>query len=372
MPAAPPYQNQCLCGVQCTCNCGCSALGSCACKPGCKCNCPCADKTVPVVKVSSRIAEAYLRISGPMQAPPAETAQQEQIGMDKEVALAISETLRGIIDQTVKGIDWNWDIRGTDFGWIGKNLSFPGKPSEFPTQGLIGGILVKGEFATEPTEGQANAVTLEVGYYNKHKGGGGEYTKCNDLGAYDCMIGPDGKPDFSKDLETQQAQNLDAIGSGVKDCIDHIVKHPPDKAKSQSQVRKEFQKQEQLEGSRKQDEKWRQQLEEKRTTGPYRSIPDFFDHIVEETGGTYGPAELQRLMNTMFKSPTERDTNRKSVMDQLKDAGLTFDASRREIAVSPEDVAREIRLIADALDTAQQPSRELVVEALRGILSVVQ
>jgi hypothetical protein len=59
------YQHSCMCGQFCDCNCGCSPLGACACEPGCKCTCPCANKDVPKVKLSTRIATLWKRMTTP-------------------------------------------------------------------------------------------------------------------------------------------------------------------------------------------------------------------------------------------------------------------------------------------------------------------
>src|SRR5271157_955233 len=99
--------------------------------------------------------------------------------MDQYLALAIMELVKTEINSKVPGIDWDWDVADAGItkkglGWVGRKVSWPGKPYSFKQIGILGGILVKGELATEPIPGQSNVITLEIGYYHKHKGGDGE------------------------------------------------------------------------------------------------------------------------------------------------------------------------------------------------------
>jgi hypothetical protein len=299
----------------------------------------------------------------------------EITSMSKETAVSISDIVKTVINGTAPGINWNWDARDQDpssgFGWSGVNFSFPGQPSQLTENGILGGLLVKGELATNPVPGQANTVKLEVGYYHKVKGasGEGQYSMETDLGTYDINFDDKGNPDWAAGADSGQAQDLSQIGNGVKGLIEHIVANPPIKSKSKA-VQKKVQKLQQEKQLRERGETQLQQ-EKADLSGPYSSVEAFFDHTVEESGGIYGLADLDMLLRGMFKSQADRSLNRQKTMQELKDAGLTYDPKKKTVSAGPAAVADILRIIARSIDSAKTPSMAGVISDIESVVTIL-
>jgi hypothetical protein len=299
----------------------------------------------------------------------------EIVSMSKETAVSISDLVRPLVDAVVPGIDWQWDTRGEDpsagFGWSGLNFSFPGKPSELSNNGILGGLLVKGNLAVNPKPGEANTVHLEVGYYHKLPGASGEgkYSMETDLGTYDINFDAKGNPSWTKDEDTGQEQDFGRVGAGVQDLVQHIVAHPPFESKSKA-VQKKVQKYKEQQQVRQKGEK---QLEQEKAdlSGPYSSIESFYDHMVDENDGVFGPPDLDMLAKGMFKSPAERASKKGELLQQLKDTGMTFDPKKTKLSAGPSSVADILRIIANNVEQASRPSIAAVTADLESVIAIL-
>jgi hypothetical protein len=285
--------------------------------------------------------------------------------MDQNLAVAISDLIRSEIDSDVSGIDWQWNVKAEDltegFGWEGRKLSFPGKPTELEADGTLGGILIKAECSIEPTPGAKGIVMqIEGGYFHKLSQGGQKYSLVHPMGAYEIDIDDSGKPSWSSvETETQQPQDFNPLYTGVRALIGDIVgaKINPSAAKKRKMDRqKEIEK--------------LQEKQRSKDAPKFDSIQEFISYVQENHEGVYGGPLLQQLMNSLYKSNDERMANKKKVMAELTAAGLKYNIRKTDTASGPESVAEKLLAIADGIDAAQEPSMQLVAAALEEVLQL--
>lgn len=287
--------------------------------------------------------------------------------MDKSMALSLAEMVKVEIAKKVPGVNWDWDVRGLNdgdnspgFGWSGKNFSFPGKPDVFTEEGIFGGLLVKGSMAADLANGTANAIDLDVGYYNKLSTSGQEYTKIHDLGMYGVTISPKGIPTFDP------GQNIGMIGTGFQELVEDIYTNPP--AVSQS---KQFLKKRSL---RKLSDaillKKHEEMEADMST--HGSIEAFAKYIHDEADGVYGPPDLAKLLNYITYSQADRIAQRPRTIAELRELGCTFDPHKTRLSCLPDDVSAMLCSVAAAIDASDRPSKSAVVADLRAVMDALE
>jgi len=172
------------------------------------------------------------------------------IATDKSLALTIRDSLHAEIEKLIPGeftdlYDTNVEGKGFRSGYI----SFGLQPASWRSEGIIGGILIKGEYdpslfkseATEPVQpgfkhskgGGMVSLHVTACYYNKTLGGGcSTDLGIEDLGTVDVLI------DAQEQIVDLQIVDSAKLSGGIKSLIKEISARPPDYAQSEKRKRK--------------------------------------------------------------------------------------------------------------------------------------
>ena len=287
--------------------------------------------------------------------------------MDKGMALAIAQMVKAEISRT-SGVDWDWDVRGLEkedgspgFGWSGNELSFPGKPDLFANGDVLGGLLVKGDLSVAPVPGTSNVIDLEVGYYHKLSAGGQEYTDVHDLGMYNFSIDANGVPTFDA------GQDLSPISGGFEKLTKKTFADPNTPlSQSQSAIQRRSRKKLTEDVAKRK----REEAEADRST--HGSVEAFAQYIKDDTGGTYGPPDIAKLLDVMIPNQAERIARRPAIVERLKELGCTFDRRKTKLSSSPSDVAGMLRSVASRIDASRAPSASAVARDILAVLGALE
>lgn len=228
-------------------------------------------------------------------------------------------------------------------GMSDAEMSFPVRPDVFNGQNLNGNLLVKISL-NPPVQGSGKAIagqktvaTLVVCYYFKtpvQKGSG----KC----MWDTPAGTVNITfDVNGDPKIDDEGDLVDLVVAMEELTDRVVSGPPPGAKSLSrdpQHRKEqaelneIARQNKAEQERQvqQDAAARSQKEIDKLT--HGSVEAFVAYMDEQDEDHFGPADLQKLLNTMFNDPATRAMNQVRIKQECEAEGLVFDPKKRHLS----------------------------------------
>jgi hypothetical protein len=238
-------------------------------------------------------------------------------------------------------------------GMSDAEMSFPVRPDVFNGQNLNGNLLVKitmdppVQGSGQALAGKATQATLVVCYYFKtpvQKGSG----KCmwdTPAGSVSITFDPAGNPKID-----DEGDLVDLVVA-MEELTDRVISGPPPGAKSLSrdpQHRKEqselneIARREKAEQERQvqQDAAAKSQKDIDKAT--HGSVEAFVAYMDEQDEDHFGPADLQKLLNTMFNDPATRAMSQVRVKSECEAEGLVFDPKKRHLSFSLVQIAARI------------------------------
>jgi hypothetical protein len=281
-----------------------------------------------------RIAESI--VSGP------EVTAAANPEVAKAIAALIKQAIGPLLEQMKP--DFGHDALSSGVrGMSDAEMSFPVRPDVFNSQNLNGNLLVKITL-DPPVQGSGKAIAgtktrakFVVCYYFKtpvQKGSG----KC----MWDAAAGEVGITfDANGNPKIDDEGDLVDLVVVMEELTDRVISGPPPGAKSLSrdpQHRKEQselneiarQEKAQQERQVQQDEAARSQKETDKLT--HGSVEAFVVYMDEQDEDHFGPADLQKLLNTMFGDPATRAMSQVRIKQECEAEGLVFDPKKRHLS----------------------------------------
>jgi len=269
------------------------------------------------------------------------------------VALANPEVARAVanlVKETVKSItsdmklDFGHDapeggVRGMSEGAV----SFPVRPGQFDEKNLNGTILVKMVLdppvagSGEDIAGTATTAKLFAGYYFKtpRLPGKGKYMFETPAGEAGITFDERGDP------ELDDAGEIGDLVDAIEALAEKVVEDPPEGAKSltrdpeeRKRIREQNEEALQRRQEQEREEKHRKEYEAQREADQavYGSAELFAQYLEDQEEADFGPADLQKLLNTMYNRADLRALNQVKVKDAVEALGYKFNPGKRHLS----------------------------------------
>lgn len=260
----------------------------------------------------------------------------------KAVADLVKEEIKPLLEQL--NPDFGHDALSTGLrGMSEGSISFPARPAVFDSENLNGNLLVKLTLdppvsGTGPAiAGSATTAVFTVGYYFKTPKlpGGGKFMWETSAGQAEVEFDEQGNP-----MIVDSGDLVDLVDAMEK-LAERVVDDPPEGARSYTrdpELRKQQRElNQQSEQSRKEKEREDAQSKAEKerrdadahTHGSVEAFIQYMDDIDEDV---FGPADLQKLLNTMYKDPTSRAVAQGEIRKQLVDEGLEWNPGKRTLS----------------------------------------
>lgn len=304
----------------------------------------------------------------------------------KRITSLIKDTIEPLLEQF--NPDYGYDALA---GAIGRgmsegSMSFPARPAVFDTENLNGTILVK--ITLDPPvsgsgkdiAGTATTAKLECGFYFKTPAKdpetgktSGKYMMARDAGKAEITFDGGGSPEFDDDGElVDLVEAMEAVAEAVVDS-------PPPGAKSMTRdpaERKRTHEQNKaakklLEEKRREEEQQRKFREQREADEAVYGSPEAFAaYLGEQEQDDFGPADLQKVLQTMFKDKLTQAAMQVKVKDDLERLGLRFNPRKNRLSAvrGPSEVADRLRAIAARIERSERPDRRLVAADVQLLL----
>jgi hypothetical protein len=262
------------------------------------------------------------------------------------VAKAISDLVKTTIQPLLGKLNPDFGYDALSSGVRGQSedsFSFPARPDDFNKANLNGTLLVKGTLippvqgSGKEIAGKATVVNLEGGFFFKtpKMKGAGKYMFPTPAGKVDISFDANGSP------QLKDPADLVDLVDALEQLNDHVLENHPPEAKSLTrdpQLRKEqaeineLARQNQAEKARETEQAEAAQAQREADEAIYGSVDAFVKHMDEMDEDEYGPAELQKLVNTQFRDPASRAIAQGEVKKQLDAEGMVFNPKKRHLS----------------------------------------
>lgn len=294
-----------------------------------------------------------------------------------EVAKAIAGLIKGYL---ISKLQLNVGYDATKEGVQKQSedgFSFLVRPSDFDKENLNGTVQVRVTYDSPITEtGPALANkpvngAVEVGYYYKtpRLPGGGKYMFPKGAGSIDIKFDKNGIPSLA------DPNQLNSIVDAIQDVTTQVVTEPPPGAKSLTRDPKEREREKELADKAREFQREKEQGEKAEAirtqeSETHGSIDSFVQYMADSDESSFGPGDLQKVLNTMYKSPNDRAFQRNNVITEIRDKGLKWDPYKKMVAaeLSPDDLVQALNEIADAIMT-RSIDRTTVASSIKSILA---
>lgn len=275
----------------------------------------------------------------------------------KAITQFVQETLRkfeGDMD-----LNFNYDAKANGLlGGSDTGFSFPARPHSFDEPGgLNGTLLVKMKMdppisgSGSDIAGQATTVTMEAGFFFKtpKEKGAGKYMWGTPAGQFEVTFGPDGEP------EVQDSGDIAELVDVLSGLEERAFTETPPGAKSLTrdpQHRKEQRELNEI-GRKNREEQEREKaqglkLQEQKDADKvhYGSVEAFVDYMMQQDLEEFGPADLQKVLQTMFPDNASRALAQAEIKKQIEDYGLKFNPGIKKLSMNLLAIATRVALSA--------------------------
>ncbi len=304
-----------------------------------------------------------------------------------EVAKSLSNVFKSYMAELIPGIDFRYDAPTS--GVRGMNeaaFSFPARPREFDEEDLNGTILVRGNLNPPVQEtgkglvGFKTKLTFEIGFYFKtpRLPGNGKYMFQTPAGTFDIEFNEEGQPVVQNEEEvvalTDAYSALSAkVMSETPEGARRLTPKDPHEQKVQREQNDEA---ERFEREKSREKQQHQEIRDQQdaNSSTHGSEEAFVQYMQDQEETSFGPGDLQKLLDTKYSDKNSRLMMRNEVINKLKELGLKWDPSKRTIAsfeIHPDSVALELRFLAALIDSNVSPSIGLVRERLAALHSAI-
>lgn len=279
------------------------------------------------------------------------------------VALANPEAARAITSLVKESIaplleamapDFGHDAPGGGFRGMSEGaMSFPVRPGAFNSENLNGTILVRITLdppisgSGEELAGTATTATFECGYYFKTplRKGKGEYMFPVPAGSAGITFDEDGTPGFD------DAGDLADLVEAIEAVTERVVDDPPEGAKSltrdpeeRRRVREqnEAARRLQMEREREQEQQRKYQEQREADEAVYGSPEAFGRYLADQEEPDFGPADLQKVLQTMFRDKAQQGMQQVRIKDELEKLGYRFNPRKNRLSFSLRSAAGRV------------------------------
>lgn len=262
----------------------------------------------------------------------------------------VAQAIAGLVKKTITPLleqlnpDFGHDalasgVRGQSEG----SVSFPVRPGAFDTENLNGNLLVKitlnppVQGSGKDIAGTATSANFTVGYYFKTPKipGSGKFMWETPAGNAEIMFDESGNP------QVEDPGDLADIVDALETLTDKVVEAPPEGARSYTrdpELRKQqreinqvnLQNKEELEREKSQSKARQEQREADSAT--HGSVEAFVQYMDDQDEDEFGPADLQKLLNTMYNDQASREVARGEIQKALTDEGLEWKPGKRTLS----------------------------------------
>lgn len=281
-----------------------------------------------------RIAESI--VSGP----------EVTAAANPEVAKAVANLVKTAVKPLLDKLKPDFGYDALDSGLRGMSegsMSFPARPAVFDEANLNGTLLVKGvlnppvQGSGKEIAGTATTVQFECGFFFKtpKAKGGGKYMFQTPAGQAGITFDASGQPQL-----TDAADLVDLVDA-LETLADRVLSEHPPEAKSLTRdprLRKEqaelneTARKEKAEREREQAQSDSARAQKEADAATHGSVEAFVNYMDEQDEDHFGPADLQKLLNTMFNDPPTRAMSQVRIKQELEAEGMVFDPKKRHLS----------------------------------------
>lgn len=273
---------------------------------------------------------------------------------------AVAKAIAALIKQAIKPLlagmkpDFGHDALSSGVrGMSDAEMSFPVRPDVFNSQNLNGNLLVKIRL-DPPVQGsgkvlanQKTAATFTVGYYFKTpmQKGSGKYMWNIPAGGAGITFDANGNPTMDDEGD------LVNLIMAMEELTDRVISGPPPGAKSLSRDPQHRKEQSELnELARQRNREQERQVEQDAAAKSQKdtdkithgSVEAFVAYMDAQDEDHFGPADLQKLLNTMFGDPVTRAMSQVRIKQECEAEGLVFDPKKRHLSFNLLKIAARI------------------------------
>lgn len=279
--------------------------------------------------------------------------------MAKAITSLVKDTIRPLLEQFSP--DYGYDaLKGAvGRGMSEGSMSFPARPAVFDQENLNGTVLVKITLDPPVTgsgkdiAGTTTTAKFECGFYYKTPARdpvtkelvSAKYMLAKDAGKAGITFDEDGNPSFDDDGD------LVDLVEAMEAVAEEVAGNPPPGAKSLTRDRAERKRihDQNKEAERLLQEQQREQEQQKKyqeqreaDEAIYGSPEAFAQYLTDQEEADFGPADLQKVLQTMFRDKAQQAMQQVRIKDEIEKLGYKFNPGKNRLSFSLRRAARRI------------------------------